>query len=206
MGFGMGPAALLQRSDVRAELELLDDQVEQLAELQETMQTRVRDRMREMGSRLRERGPEGAPDPRGGGLQGEFREFFEQINREQREQLAKILVPHQLKRLGQLEMQMRLRGGAMALLRGEVAEQLNITDQQREQLRAKAEEVERETRRKIAEIRRQAQEELISQLTPEQQAKIRELVGDPFEFQTEGPPGPAGGPRGARPPRQNRPD
>ena len=136
----------------------------------------------------------------------DFRAAMEQSNQETRSELSKILLPHQLKRLEQLAMQMQTRGGGTAVLGGEVGQQLGVTEQQRAQLQPKVDEVERESRKKTAEIRRQAQDQVISLLTPEQQAKFRELVGEPFEFQIESPaPGrPFGGdPRAPQPPRNN---
>jgi hypothetical protein len=45
---------------------------------------------------------------------------------------------------------------------------------------------------------------LLAELEPEQRAKFQELVGDPFEFQDQGP-GRGGRPGGGRPQRPERP-
>lgn len=181
---GLGPFDLLQREDVRKELELLDDQLKDLGALQERMQNR----MRELAAGMRERGGQG--QDRGEGLRGGFRSAFETLNKEIQAELAKILLPHQSKRLQQLSLQRRMQGGGMAMLGGDVSQQLSITDAQRGELRDKAQEIEAELRRKIAELRRQSQDQILALLTPEQQAKFRDLVGVPFEFQD--PPRPAG--------------
>jgi hypothetical protein len=68
-------------------------------------------------------------------------------------------------------------------------------------LRTKSEELERDLRKKIADLRRQAQDELLSLLTPEQQGKIREMVGEPFEFVEPERRPPNRGPGGAELPR-----
>lgn len=220
MGMGSNLLNLLRRQDVRKELELLDDQVQQLTNLE----TKMRDRMREMFARPRDRGqgpPPGDQGARGGdrGPMPDFRAMAEQfnqrnqqLNQEVRTELSNILLPHQMKRLDQLalqmqmQMQMRMRPGS-ELLGGEVAQKLGVTEQQRGQLQAKVEEVERETRKKIAEVRREAQQKVVALLTPEQQAKFRELVGEPFEFEVEAPPpggrGFGGEPFGGQPPRKN---
>lgn len=190
-GFGMmglgGPTALLRREDVRKELELLDDQEKQLDALEQKM----RDRMREAFTPPRDRPQEGnrdqKPQPSQGGPRQDFRQMFEKFNKETRDELAKILLPHQLKRLDQLNAQLRMQGGPRAILGGDVARDLGITDQQREDLQKKIEAIEQETRKKEAEIRRQAREQAISLLTPEQQKKYREMVGAPFEFQFQMP-------------------
>ena len=187
-----GPLELLVREDVRKELELLDDQVRDLQALRD----RLRDRMREM---VTQRMREGTPGAEGNAenQRVEFRErmrkLMEQVNAEIRQEVSEILLPHQMKRLDQLTLQLRMRGGLNAL-GGDVAQQLGVTDPQREQLRAKFEEVEREYRRKVAELRRQAQDELLTVLTPEQQAKLRDLMGEPFEFAAVPPRRPEEGP------------
>jgi Spy/CpxP family protein refolding chaperone len=204
---GFGPLELLRRQDVRKELELLDEQVQQLAGLEEKQRNAMFDSLRRFNDRIakgdrmprREPGDAGRPrDPGNAGPPPDPRASFEQSNQALRNELSQILLPHQLKRLDQLQMQMRMRGGTMALFGREVAQELGITDDQREQLRPQVEGIERETQRKIAEIRRQAQQQVISLLSPDQQAKFRDLVGDPFEFANEPPP-PQGPPPGSGP-------
>lgn len=217
MGMGSGLTELLRRQDVRKELELLDDQVKQLEEFEQ----KQRDRMREAFSQLRPPGQPGSRDQgrnqggdqprdpgRGQGApkpQVDFRQLMEQQNKETRAELAQILLPHQLKRLEQLSAQLRTQGGGMSLLSGDIAKEAGVTDQQRDQLRSKVEEIERELRKKEAELRRQARDQVISLLPADQQQKIQEQLGEPFTFEVQMPPqfGPPGGgtPRG--PERKN---
>ena len=77
-----------------------------------------------------------------------------------------------------------------------MARDLGITDQQREQLRTKVDEIERETRKKEADLRRQAREQVIGLLTAEQQAKLKDLIGEPFTFEMQAPPQRPGQPGG----------
>ena len=80
-----------------------------------------------------------------------------------------ILLPHQKERLKQLAVQCRC--GAAGLAQSEdLAKKLGISDEQREKLRTKARELERAMRKKLT-------EDLLKELTPEQQAKYKELVG-----------------------------
>jgi hypothetical protein len=111
------------------------------------------------------------------------------------------LLPHQSKRLKQLEVQLRMRGRMMGALDGDVAQQLGITEDQQGKLREKAEGLERELRKKMAEARKQMQDQLLAELSPEQRTQFNELVGEPFEFKDEPPPGFGGrgdGPGGNR--------
>jgi len=196
----LGPVELLRQEAVRKELELLDEQVTELEKLGEVL----RDKMRNALSQSRDGRGEGRPlDPQA------MRQILEPIGAEMQERLGEILLPHQKKRLNQLALQARLRGGGFALFSPDVAGQLGITEQQRDQLRDKSQQVEQDLRKKIADLRRQAQEELISLLSAEQQAKYRELVGAPFEFpapqRQPGQPGGRGRP-GGRPDRPARPN
>jgi hypothetical protein len=189
----MGTVELLRQDAVRKELELLDDQVANLEKLRED----IREMMRDAINRLRE-----GRDPDQPGPPPDMRQVFESVQARAQARLNEILLPHQMKRLQQLALQARLRGGGFAMLSPDVGQQLGITDEQREQLREKAQRIEADLRKKIAELRRQAQDELIALLTPEQQAKYRELVGPPFEFpapqRPEGRPENRGGPREKR--------
>ncbi|MDA1051630.1 MAG: hypothetical protein O3C40_14270 [Planctomycetota bacterium] len=194
-GFGGGgPLELLQRSDVQAELELLDDQKDEARELVEQFNERRRELFSGFAEQFRNRD---AAEADREALQNKVQEAMRTLNKETEEGLS-FLLPHQRKRLSQLEIQFQMRGGGGlgALGSREVGEQLAVTDEQREVLRDKALELGQEFGRKIAELRREMQEKLLAELNPEQRAKFQELVGDPFEFQDR-PPG-GGRDRGQR--------
>lgn len=195
---------LLLRQDVRDELELLDSQVEELTKIRDDLMGQFRgliapDENLSMQDRIQR-----------------AREAMEKAREEMDQKVAKVLLPHQKRRLDQLNNQMSLRGGIFRGLTSEpMTEELNITQQQQERLRTKAQQLEAELRQKIAELRNQAQSELLKELTPAQQAQVRERFGEPFDFQRfempqpgrgggagwggggQGPDGP-----GAREPRQ----
>ncbi len=196
-GFGFGGLAeVLRRGDVRRELELLDDQVAQLQKLAEGRG----ERMREAFAGLR--------DVPADQRREKTRELFQTFQQDQEAEIGKILLPHQMKRARQLETQLRMQGGR-GILSDQVAQDLALSEEQKEKLRAKAGQLQEEVRKKLAEMRAQAQEEMLQLLTPEQQAKWKDLVGEPFEFQREEFPRPAAGPQGnapaGRPPRGERP-
>ena len=178
---GGGPIQLIQRPDVQQELELLDDQKAQLKALGD----KVRDRMGEMFGRQRGGGDQGNRDE----LVGNLRKFNEEIQAD----VDKILLPHQSKRLKQLEVQQRMRGGGvMGALGGDVAEQLGISEEQQDKLREKAQGLDQEMRKKMTEIRKQLQDQLLAELSPDQRKQFNDLVGEPFEFRDEDRPPPGG--------------
>lgn len=191
-GFGFGGLAeVLRREDVRKDLELLDDQVAQLQKLADGR----RDQMRDLFSGLRD-----VPQEQRG---EKMRELFQKSQQGLEEEIGKILLPHQMKRAKQLEMQLRMRGGR-GMLADQAAQELGLTDEQKEKLRGKSDQLEEGIRKKLAELRTQAQNELLKMLTPEQQAKWKDMVGEPFEFQREEPPRSPGGPQGDAPGARNR--
>jgi Spy/CpxP family protein refolding chaperone len=197
-GFGGGGlTGVLMREDAQKELEMVQDQVDEVRKLLEGR----RERMGEMFSGLRD-----IEDREERGRK--FREIMQKAQAEIEKEVGKVLLPHQLKRAKQLAFQLSLRGGAGRALTGggSLAEELGITEAQQEKLRAANEKLQDELRQKIAKLQSEAQEELLKVLTPKQQAKFKDLVGEPFEFQRMQFGGGGGG-RGGAPGRggQGRP-
>ena len=200
-GFGFGGGGgvmLLGNPDVVKELELTDDQVDQVKV--------IRDKATEAMGELFRGG--------GRGNQEEMREKMRTLTADSQKQLDKILLPHQTKRLKQLEFQQRVsRAGTTGAVTSEAAvEALEITDSQKEALAEKAKEIEADLRQKLAKMRAEAQAKLLEALTPAQRAKWKEMAGDPFDFGSGfgrfgggGQPG-GGGNRGGGGTRPARPD
>jgi len=171
-GFGGRPEDLLRRDDVRKELELVDDQIKQLDELSA--------RQREGGRDLFSGFQDLSREERG----EKMREILAERAAETQKELDNILLPNQAERLAQLSVQFSMRGGASRALSGnQVAEELGITDEQKENIRKKSEELQKELNEKIAELRKEMQDEVMQELTAKQRAQWEEMVGDPFEFQ-----------------------
>jgi len=119
---------------------------------------------------------------------------------EAQEALAKIgeavkgtLTDDQKKRVGQIALQ---RGGPTAVMRPDIAGQMNFTDEQKEKLKAIAQEQGQKTRelfqngkdgdraelvKKFEELRKEHGEKIVGVLTDEQKSKWKELVGEPFK-------------------------
>lgn len=187
-GFGGGSVDLLLREDVQRELELLPSQVAELREAVEGMRGELRDLFAQVQDVPREQRAQ------------RLRELGEDLRADVDSRVDQVLLPHQSRRLQQLANQMRMRGGATrGMLNPTVAEELGLSEADQERLRARAEQVEARLRQQMADLRRQAQEELLQTLTPQQQAKWREMVGEPFEFQRDERPMAAFGQPGRRP-------
>lgn len=188
---GGGIGGLLRSDEVREELELMDDQVEQLRELEEAMREEMRGKMRERFRGERGEGGErrGRPD------REEMRAMFDEFRKEAEGRVEEVLTTQQMDRLKQINLQQQVnRGGARALMGGPLSEALDLSDDQKEQLQERAKEVRAEMEKKIQAARDEANAQLMEILSSEQKAKLQEMTGEPFAMsRPEGPRGPRGG-------------
>ena len=173
-GFG-GSSGLLGMDQVQKELDLVDDQIADIKKIQEES----RSAMRGLFSGLRDLPSEERRD-----AFTALREKMREQNEKAQVKIDKILLPHQRDRLRQINFQMSVqrRGTTNVFGSNTVAEALGITDAQKEKLKEKSAEVEKELREKIAEARQQAIKELLGVLTPAQRKKYEQLMGEPFEL------------------------
>ena len=209
-GFGgmMGNSSmsLLGDSKVVEELELDEMQVNALSELQVDMKDVFRETFGGMRERFRE------PNVDREALMGEIREAIKTKMKTVDEKLGAVLLPHQMSRLSELNYQMEAkRNGTQGLLdNSKIKEELGITDEQLEEVAQKTDEVKEKLEEKIIQLRKEAQDEILSVLTPEQQSKIKQMLGESFTFDQNsewegrgrggrgGRGGRDGGPRGGR--------
>jgi Spy/CpxP family protein refolding chaperone len=173
---GGGTLGLIQQQEVRSEIELSEDQQAELETLGQTIRDEMRQEMQGMFEGMRD-----LSDDERQAKFGEIRSRFEEINKDAEARMQKVLLPHQFDRLKQIDLQSRLqRGGADALSEGELAETLGLTESQREQIREKSEEVQKDLNEKIAQLRVDARKQLLEVLTPEQRAKLESMMGSDF--------------------------
>ncbi|MFQ3587825.1 MAG: Spy/CpxP family protein refolding chaperone [Fimbriimonadaceae bacterium] len=178
LGQRMGDGSMLvMRADVQRDLKLTDQQKSQV----EGLMQRMRSRMESM---------------RGQGQQpGANMSAMAEIQRETSESINRILDEQQRKRLGEIQLQL---AGPMALARPDVQNQLNLTQQQRTQLRelqAANMQKNREMMEKVRagqmdrtqiqaereKLRKEATESMLKILTPEQATRFRQMQGAPFQ-------------------------
>lgn len=187
-GGGGGAMQLLQDDAVKKELDLVDDQVAKLeeigAKLREDMQAQMQGF--DFGS-LRDLSEEER-----NARFAEIRKKGEELAAAAQKKIDEVLLPQQSERLKQLVVQSSMRFGAdRALTSGPLAEELKITDEQKEKLAAKQQEVQAALQEKLAKLQAEARDELFSVLDPTQQAKLKAMIGKPFTF-SGGPGGPGG--------------
>jgi Spy/CpxP family protein refolding chaperone len=180
-GGGGGLIGLLMREDVQQEIQLVDEQRDKVMTVAEDVRDKMREEMRGMFEQMRE-----LSDDERRERFGEIRSKMEQMNADVETQLKKALLPHQLQRLKQIDLQVRMQSrGEGGLSSRAVADALELSDDQREKLEQRAEEVRRELQEKIRQAQAEAREKMLDVLTPEQKAKLEELTGDVFQMSDE---------------------
>ncbi len=159
---------LIRDKIVQKELDLLDRQVQQLTELQAKFQKRINQQL--------------AKQATGSNLE-QWKASIKQIEDQWHASVKKILLPHQIKRLKQIAIQRELkrRGVVNALVAGQLAGELELSEKQKQQLVKQAKELERELAKKIEKWREEATQELLKVLTDQQRKKLKKITGDKFD-------------------------
>lgn len=174
MHFGAGgdSFSLLNNKSIQKDLELVEDQMESIRAVQSEFGKKIRDQIGDISK--------GNFDPeRMSGL----KDIIAEIQAQKKEEINKLLLPHQQDRLRQvaLQMKMKSRGTSSALTSDEVAEELGITVEQIEELKERAKKLQKEIEEKTNQLKENAKQELIGILTPAQQKKLKEMIGDEYK-------------------------
>jgi Spy/CpxP family protein refolding chaperone len=186
---------LLANEAVQKELELVGDQKDAIEKLSEDTRAQMRE--------LFQGGQDLSPEERREQFE-KNREKMTEITKATQTKLNTILLPNQVERLKQLNLQL---SGLRALDNEEVAKALNITDDQKSKLTAVREEggekmrelfqggqdlspdERREqfekNREKMTELRKEQEEKTLAVLTPEQKEQFEKMKGEKFEFPEE---------------------
>jgi Spy/CpxP family protein refolding chaperone len=172
-GFGGGGVTgLLRDENVRKELDLVDEQIRKL----EDISAKIQDDQRAVFQGF---DFQNASDEERQALRAKTQKVQDDAQKE----IDQVLLPHQRERLKQLLVQSQMRGGAaQALSGGTLATDLGITEDQKQKLEAKSQEVQAALQEKIQKLRQESEEEVLSVLTPAQQAKLKQMSGAPFTF------------------------
>jgi hypothetical protein len=195
-GPGGGPMFLLGQKSVQEELKLSEDQVGKITQLADKQQ-KARGELQDLSREERQK-------------------KMQEQNQAAEKEVAEILKPEQLKRLKQITLQQR---GVQAVAQPEVAEALGLSSEQKEKLKTIQADAQKEMReirqslqggggnreeaqKKMAELRKAAEEKVADVLTADQKAKWKEMLGEHFKGEIARP-GPRGGNRqgGGAPPR-----
>jgi hypothetical protein len=175
---------LLYYPQFQKEIEIVDDQKAELQKIQAESTAKMTEAYKAFNNQQ-----EGDQQQR----QQKYMELYQSLAKETEEKVAKVLLPHQKKRLSQIMLQMKLSqssygyGFAGALEGDDVGKELGITDAQREELKKKEEKIRSELTKKYQEfykkLNEETREEMMSVLTPAQKKKLEDLLGEKFELQ-----------------------
>ena len=216
----IGMGMLLRLESVRDELDITGEQALALKDKADDFRAEMREKFGEqMRNRQRgpkgERGPQGERGPRGerspkgergAGPNQEMRDSMREMQSKVEAGLQEILTTSQLERLKEIHVQAMIQmAGPRALAHGPLAEELGITDEQREEMReagrAAMEEIREKARENFETLRAEAHEQVFAVLSSEQREKLSQLQGEPMELDLphrgrRGPGGPEGEARG----------
>ena len=165
------PSRLLAYKQIQDELGLVADQVAKLQQIR----TDSYAKQREMYAEVKD------VDPK------KRNEFLTELRETLAENLLKkikaVLLPHQIKRLDQLTHQFQIKGQrAYALQNSKLATAINLTDEQKKDLVAKAAEMSRTLAAEYQKLREKYQQDLLDTvLTKAQRSKLEELMGTTYE-------------------------
>lgn len=167
-------SSLLNIPEIRQELDIMDAQVEELSQTRKDLEKQVRDQVNKM--------MEGGFDP------SKAKEMAEMMRTQRAaidEQISQQLLPGQVKRLREvaLRLQMKQAGTVGLLGRKDITEALEITPEQLEALKKKSVSLDEELNKRMEELKKKAQAELLGELKPEQRQKLAEMLGKDFDYQ-----------------------
>ena len=219
---------LLMSKQVQKELEIVDEQKEKLQKLADEAMQEMREGMRERFAGLRD-----LPDEERRAKFDEIRKEMEGRAEKMMKKVEEVLLPHQIDRLKQIQLQMQ---GGSVTSNPKVAEELKLTEEQKEKLRKIRDELQekmrgfgekfrglrdlegeareakiKELREEITKLRKEGEEKALAVLTGEQRAKLEKMIGKKFEFdwsqmrRGRGRGGRPGGEGGGRPGGEGRP-
>jgi hypothetical protein len=195
---GPEPFMMVRVPSVREELKITEAQLKKIQEASGQQGGGIRQTNgQNKGQDKAQPAPPAATAPRAARMGREHQEAF----------LKTVLQPEQVTRLRQIILQ---RQGGLALANSRTADELNLTESQRQKVDGVVDKLAQqpnrgrnlftpEGRKAAEEARKAAGDELLALLTPEQENRWKELTGAPFTGEiTFGPPGGGwGGPQGA---------
>jgi hypothetical protein len=180
MGAPNSSAMLLEMAEVQKELAVTDAQKEKITALQADARAAMDKAMQDFDPRAAQ---DLEPEEREKRM-AEMRAKMEENNKKMDERVAEMLDAKQLARLKQLRLQ---REGVGALTRGDIAEKLVLTDEQKKKINGEQPSFNFGPPRPNP----RAMTNALAHLTDEQKAKWTELTGAEFKFPQNafGPPG-----------------
>lgn len=162
--------AMLGNSGIHNELELMDYQKQKLKDIKAQYDNLIKE--------IRQRPKEGETDLDKQAKQKEI----ERAIKDRKRIMEEVLLPHQRERLHQISMQMKMtHRGAVQILSGkELADLLGLTEEQKQRLKKRSEEIKAEMEAEIAKIKNKARKKLLNELNADQRKQLEKMLGDDY--------------------------
>lgn len=175
---------LLQLQDIKRDLELTPDQIDQLSKVRLQYDTIIKDAMAEYRQRAREMEPAERAE-----FMRELAAKRKQSREEMDAEIGNILLPFQLKRMEQIKAQNQIArmgpNGGSPILHPMFRDKLKLTKEQEERIRAKMQEMKKKLDDEIAKMQKKANDEILKELTAEQREIYDDMIGEPLKKPTE---------------------
>jgi hypothetical protein len=175
---------LLQQPNIRRDLELTQDQIDQLSKIRQRHESLIKDVMTEYRQLARSMEP-----AERAAFMKDLAAKRKQSQEEMETEVGEILLPFQLKRMEQIKVQNQIarlgESSASPILHPMFRDKLNLTKEQEERINAKMAEVKKQLDEDIAELRRKAANEILNELTDEQRKTYNEMIGEPIKTPKE---------------------
>ncbi len=154
---------LVSDAEVRADIEMLDGQYEELKNRNSKIQKRAAEQLRQLDFSDTE----------------SLVEKVKAIRQDAADELNSVLLPHQLDRLRQIGVQAQFKNrGLIDVLKSDSFRlDLEISDEQIDELKEEAKLIEGEMAAEIAKLRKRARDRLLAKLKPDQRAAVNEMIG-----------------------------
>ena len=158
----------LARPDVLKELELVGEQKKQLEEIGKKYYEQLRE-----GSRLNWEEIRKLPQEEQKAKYAEMNEQRKKMAEEARKQVEKVLLPHQLKTLKEVNLRTY---GVWMLYNARTLDQLEATDEQKEKLQK----IREEMQQKIQDLQKESFDKSLELLTPKQREQLEEMTSQGY--------------------------
>jgi hypothetical protein len=168
----------LRNPQVQKEIELVDEQAKKI----EALRKEFYEESRQMYSKLK--GVDRAK------YHEKQQELYKALAEKTDRRLKEILLPQQIDRLNQIQMQMQLRtyGNVSPLFGGDLLKELGITEDQQKKMQEAQVTANKEMQEKIRKFYEQARKErtekVLDVLSKEQRTKLKKMLGADFEWKT----------------------
>lgn len=160
---GVSAHPMLQMENVQKELGLTPEQKENLKDLAKKTVEAMKAEPRFDWTKFRDMTPEERQK-----AQKEAADRYAKRAKECRKQVEQILTPKQVEQLKDMEFRQR---AASLLYMPHVLQQIELTDEQKQQMRK----IREEMQSKMSQLQRETQEKTLKMLTPEQTKKLKEM-------------------------------